>query len=312
MKKIINKENVNQVPFYQMPKAFFQETKYGEMRNESKLAYMLLRDLLPLSIKNNWVNKEGDIFVKLSRDKMMTLLKIKGTQKAAQVMKELVDYGLIIYKCVGLTKCNEIYICMVEEELPENDKHSPKKKENNFLEILLSNTKEKDSQTHIKTKPIKTNYNKTNINQSVSHKEKDVEARTQKETGRRTQQFEHEQDFVKGLKAVHTLLETQIHIEDLRQQHDPDFVDEIANNICEMYIRSETRVGHQTMPQAIMRGVISKLKMYHIEHVMEQFEEASTKFKIHNPKAYLQTMIYNSIYEANTKIKGHIKYNFGY
>ncbi|HHX62042.1 MAG TPA: hypothetical protein GX707_15240 [Epulopiscium sp.] len=45
----------------------------------------------------------------------MALLHIKGTQKASQVMKELVDYELIIYKKVGLTKCNEIYIYSLED-----------------------------------------------------------------------------------------------------------------------------------------------------------------------------------------------------
>lgn len=95
---------------YQMPKAFFQNPKYMPMRCESKLAYMLMLDLLPLSAKNNWVNKEGEVFVRLSRAKIMSHLHIKGSQKAAQVMKELGDQELIIYKKAGLNKCNEIYL----------------------------------------------------------------------------------------------------------------------------------------------------------------------------------------------------------
>ena len=110
MSNLITKENMGSIQFYQMPKVFFVDSKYKNMKNDSKLAYMILQDLLPLSIKNNWVNERGEVFVKLSRAKLMSLLNIKGTQKIAQIMKELVDHNLIIYKRIGLTKCNEIYI----------------------------------------------------------------------------------------------------------------------------------------------------------------------------------------------------------
>jgi len=98
------------LPSYQMPRAFFNHPKYMSMRCEAKLAYMLMLDLLPLSKENNWINAKGEPYVKLSREKLMRYLHIKGTQKAAQVMKELVEKKLIIYKKVGLSQCNEIYL----------------------------------------------------------------------------------------------------------------------------------------------------------------------------------------------------------
>lgn len=97
MQKLFTAELVNQIQFYQMPKSFFHNPKYIPMKNDAKLAYMLIRDLLTLSIQNDWVNERNEVFVKLSRNKLMDRLQIKGTQKFAQVMKELVDYELIVY-----------------------------------------------------------------------------------------------------------------------------------------------------------------------------------------------------------------------
>mgnify|MGYP003772135039 FL=1 len=41
--------------FYKMPKIFFEDSKYKDMKNDSKLSYMILLDLLPLSKKNKWI-----------------------------------------------------------------------------------------------------------------------------------------------------------------------------------------------------------------------------------------------------------------
>ena len=60
MSNIITVEKINEIKFYQMPKAFFHNPEYINMKNESKIAYSILRDLLSLSIENNWVNKNDE------------------------------------------------------------------------------------------------------------------------------------------------------------------------------------------------------------------------------------------------------------
>lgn len=298
MKKLITREYISQIQFYQMPKIFFTSPKYMPMRTESKVAYMLMMDLLPLSIQNNWVNKKGEVFVKLSREKLMSLLNIKGTQKIAQVMKELVELELIVYKKVGLTKCNEIYLYLPEgiEDTRTCEEDFGKDAKTISPKALETNHSLSETQTGIKTNIIKNNNTKTHINQSV----------------RQSEQFPSERSLKDDIETVNKMLATQIHIEDLKEQHDDEFVDEIANNISEMYLATNTRIGGQDKPRTIMRNVIGKLRMHHIEHVIEQFEKVSGECEIRNMKGYMQTMIYNSVYEANTKVKGHIRYNFGY
>ena len=115
MSNIITTEKINEIRFYQMPKAFFHNPLYTGMKNESKIAYGILRDLLSLSLDNNWVNDKNEIYVKFSRDKMMKRLNIKGNAKYAEIMKELIEKELIVKRRVGLKQVDETYVCLPEE-----------------------------------------------------------------------------------------------------------------------------------------------------------------------------------------------------
>lgn len=187
--RIITIEKINEIRFYQMPKAFFHNPLYIGMKNESKIAYAILRDLLPLSIENNWVNDKNEVYVKFSREKMMKRLNIKGSAKYAEIIKELIEKELIVKKRVGLKQVDETYVCLPEElsviysdkELLELENTDVDLKFENQTsrslkiepqEVLKSNVKKFENQTHINTNTIKTNFNDTNYNISSSSKGK--------------------------------------------------------------------------------------------------------------------------------------------
>ncbi|MGL6174915.1 MAG: replication initiator protein A [Cellulosilyticaceae bacterium] len=115
MANIITIEEINKDIFYKVPKSFTHNPKYLFMSNEAKLCYGILRDLLPLSIKNGWVNEKNQPFVRVSREKLMIRLQIKGTQKMTKTMKELVDNELIVEKRLGQGNTNIIYVCSPAE-----------------------------------------------------------------------------------------------------------------------------------------------------------------------------------------------------
>jgi len=176
MPKIITVEDLNKTKFYQLPKAFFHNPKYMKMKNETKIAYTLLRDLLDLSIKNNWINDNDEIYVKLSRKKLMERLNIKGSAKMTEIIKELKDHELIVENRLGLKQVNEIYICTPDElsktysdkELLalentltfENQNSKPSKIE--AQEFSKTKVKTFEKQRHTKTNITKTNITKTN------------------------------------------------------------------------------------------------------------------------------------------------------
>lgn len=115
MSKIITLEDMNKDLFYKIPKAFLHNYKYMFMMNETKLAYSIVRDLLQLSIKNGWVNEKNEPFVRISREKLMLRLQIRGKEKITKVMKELVENELIVEERLGQGNTNIIYVCIPDE-----------------------------------------------------------------------------------------------------------------------------------------------------------------------------------------------------
>lgn len=112
--ELITIEKFNAISFYQIPQAFYYHPKYRGMSASARETYAILRNLLSLSIQNNWVNEAGEIYVKISREKLMLRLGIKK-DKMSSVFKELRTYELIEEKRVGCNKCNEIYLCHAKE-----------------------------------------------------------------------------------------------------------------------------------------------------------------------------------------------------
>ena len=118
--------------------------------------------------------------------------------------------------------------------------------------------------------------------------------------------------LVADMDEVQYLLANKIHLDDLSLQYDPKLVDEIGLSIRDMFLSASTAIGKEHKPRLIMQHFIRQLSIHHIEHVIHQYIEATARVEIMNPKKYLQTMIYNSLFETNTKVFSDIRYQFGY
>lgn len=194
MSKIITLQSYNTIQFYQIPQAFYHNPKYIGMNPCSRETYAMLRNLLTLSINNGWINEAGEIYVKLSREKLMLRLGIKK-DKMTKVFKELRELGLIVEKRVGCNRCNEIYICDTEElnevysdaelldllddeqreEVVENIRNSENQQskllKNRSQESDKSEFKSSEKQGHIKNNYINTKINKTKNKQQQPKQE---------------------------------------------------------------------------------------------------------------------------------------------
>ncbi|MQY75986.1 MAG: hypothetical protein GH148_10760, partial [Clostridia bacterium] len=83
--------------FYQVPKALFKNPVYKGLGLGPKLMYSILRDRLDLSIKNNWKDEKGYIYLIFSREDLSGLLEI-NKETATTYKRKLVKYKLIIDK----------------------------------------------------------------------------------------------------------------------------------------------------------------------------------------------------------------------
>ena len=212
MCNFINKDNFKVTNFYRFPKALMSK-RYDSLSLESKVAYSFLLDRVSLSIENDWVNEEGDVFVKIKRKELMKRLGIKGTQKMVKTMDELKSFGLIVEEKVGFGRCNKIFLCDLESFENQNleDKNSNHDTfENQNTELRKSKLKsfvfQKHNKTNInKTKDIKTNLTKTQSNQDSS-KAFDFKSLEDKDSKLKTFENQNHEDMEKGFDDERVML----------------------------------------------------------------------------------------------------------
>ena len=76
-----NIKEIQKEKFYQLPKVFFTNPKYTNLSNDAKITWSILRDRLDLSIRNNWIDKNGDIFFIYTNEKLKSILNISNPNK---------------------------------------------------------------------------------------------------------------------------------------------------------------------------------------------------------------------------------------
>lgn len=95
--------------FYKIPKALFENEFYAEMKLETKMAYAILRDRFLLSIKNNWIDKNGDVYLIYKNGDLQAMLSV-GEKKVISLKKELAYFGLLEEERQGLNRPNRLYV----------------------------------------------------------------------------------------------------------------------------------------------------------------------------------------------------------
>ena len=145
-----NIKEIQKEKFYQLPKVFFTNPKYTKLSNDAKITWSILRDRLDLSIKNNWVDENGDIFFIYTNEKLKSILNISSPNKLSKIKKELTEADLFNQIRVGLNKPNKLYI--KKPEVTEADVYYISQQENdieqhNNTDVSLSYVQKYDNDT---------------------------------------------------------------------------------------------------------------------------------------------------------------------
>lgn len=80
--------------YYQVPVAFFTNPYYKDLSNDSKMAYAILKNRLILSIKNNWLDNDGAVYIFYAQDKLSEIMNI-SRRTVARVIIQLKEHNLI-------------------------------------------------------------------------------------------------------------------------------------------------------------------------------------------------------------------------
>ncbi len=101
--------DVDDEQFYQIPKSMLISKKYKNIGNDARVLYAILKDRMILSKKNNWADKNGDIYLLFTQEKLCELLDV-SVSTISRTMKKLKDFGLVDVLRQGLNKPNKIYL----------------------------------------------------------------------------------------------------------------------------------------------------------------------------------------------------------
>ena len=102
-------DNVYGALFFQFPKVLMYGEQYKHLSSDAKLAYMVLKDRLEYSLRNNWVDEKDHVYFIFTNQELINLFNC-SEHKVIKIKAELKSAGLLLQKQMGFnpkTKKNE-------------------------------------------------------------------------------------------------------------------------------------------------------------------------------------------------------------
>ncbi|ANZ68627.1 replication initiator protein A [Secundilactobacillus paracollinoides] len=122
--------------FFQFPKVLMYGEQYKHLSSDAKLAYMVLKDRLEYSLRNNWVDEDGNIYFVYTNAELMELFN-SSEKTVIKIKKELEGLNLLRQKRMGFqpkagkqlpnrlylagldVQANDVYLRGEQSETPE-------------------------------------------------------------------------------------------------------------------------------------------------------------------------------------------------
>ncbi len=101
-----------QFSFYRIPKALFTDAYFKSLSCEAKILYGLMLDRMCLSMKNNWIDADGRVYIIFTLEQVTEYMNC-GRDKGIKILAELdtkKGIGLIERVKQGFGKPNAIYV----------------------------------------------------------------------------------------------------------------------------------------------------------------------------------------------------------
>ena len=254
--------------FFRIPKALFQEQRFQDLSTDAKTLYGILLDRMSLSVKNEWFDKKGRVFIIFTIEDVKRTLRC-ADNKATRLLRELEKFGLIERKRRGQGKPCLVY---VKNFSAESSKESVKNRDNDD-----SCGSKIACQDPVKSRGIKKKENKTEMNNTnliLSDESEKMKNRELLE-----EYFSHSLEIDLLLRLYPDDEDTLYQIVDL-------LVDTCATKRKMLHIAGDDK------PAEVVRSRFMKLNADHICFVLKCLAENSSP--IRNMKQYLLASLYNA------------------
>ena len=254
--------------FFRIPKALFQEQQFQNLSTDAKTLYGILLDRMSLSVKNEWFDKKGRVFIIFTIEDVKRTLRC-ADNKATRLLRELEKFGLIERKRRGQGKPCLVY---VKNFSSESSKESVKNRDNDD-----SCGSKITCQDPVKSRGIKKEENKTEMNNTNPILSDESEKMRNREL--------LEEYFSHSIE-IDLLLRLYPDDEDTLYQIVNLLVDTCATNRKLLHIAGDDK------PAEVVRSRFMKLNADHIRFVLKCLAENSSP--IRNMKQYLLASLYNA------------------
>lgn len=270
--------------FFRIPKALFQEQQFQDLSTDAKTLYGILLDRMSLSVKNEWFDKKGRVFIIFTIEDVKRTLRC-ADNKATRLLRELEEFGLIERKHRGQGKPCLVY---VKNFSAESSKERVKNRDNDDSCGCKIACQDPVKSRGIKKKENKTEMNNTNpILSDESEKMKNRELL--------------EEYFSHSLE-IDLLLRLYPDDEDTLYQIVNLLVDTCATN------RKMLRIAGDDKPAEVVRSRFMKLNADHIRFVLDSLAENTAP--VRNMKQYLLAMLYNAPTTMNLYYQNKTNHDF--
>ena len=254
--------------FFRIPKALFQEQRFQNLSTDAKTLYGILLDRMSLSVKNEWFDQKGRVFIIFTIEDVKRTLRC-ADNKATRLLRELEEFGLIERKRRGQGKPCLVY---VKNFSSESSKESVKNRDNDD-----SCGSKIACQDPVKSRGIKKKENKTEMNNTNLILSDESEKMKNRELL---------EEYFSGSLETDLLLRLYPDDEDTLYQIVNLLVDTCATNRKLLHIAGDDK------PAEVVRSRFMKLNADHIRFVLKCLAENSSP--IRNMKQYLLASLYNA------------------
>ena len=254
--------------FFRIPKALFQEQQFQDLSTDAKTLYGILLDRMSLSVKNEWFDKQGRVFIIFTIEDVKRAL-CCADNKATKLLRELENFGLIERKRRGLGKPSLVYVKNFSSDL-SNERFQ--NRENHESGSPKNACQDPPKSRCNKNKKSKTERNNTNPILS------------------------DELEKMKNRKLLEEYFSCSLEIELLLRLYpdDEDTIYQIVDLLVDTCAtnRKLLHIAGDDKPAEVVRSRFMKLNADHIRFVLKCLAENSSP--IRNMKQYLLASLYNA------------------
>ena len=272
--------------FYRIPKALFQEQRFQNLSTDAKTLYGILLDRMSLSVKNEWFDKQGRVFIIFTIEDVKRAL-CCADNKATKLLRELENFGLIERKRRGLGKPSLVYVKNFSSDLSNERVQN---RENHESGSPKNACQDPPKSRCNKNKKSKTERNNTNPILS------------------------DELEKMKNRKLLEEYFSRSLEIELLLRLYpdDEDTIYQIVNLLVDTCAtnRKTLRIAGDDKPAEVVRSRFMKLNADHIRFVLKCLAENSSP--IRNMKQYLLASLYNAPTTMQLTYQNQMNHDFAH